>query len=56
MDEKRPTGRSATVVVPRGPYDHGSGLSVSNDGRWVLFSGMDYHGADVMMVEMSRKH
>lgn len=48
------TGRSAPVIVPRGPYDHGSGFSVSNDARWIVFSGRDYHGTDIMMVETSR--
>ena len=49
------TGRSVPVIVPRGRYDQGSGFSVSNDGRWALFSQMDYHGADLMMVETSRR-
>ena len=48
------TGGSVPVIVPRGRYDHGSGFSVSNDGRWVVFSGMDYHGTEIMMLEMSR--
>ena len=45
------TSRSVPVLIPKGPYDHGSGFSVSNDGRWILFSGMDYHGTDIMMVD-----
>ena len=48
------TGRSVPVIVPRGPYDHGSGFSVSNDGRWAVFSGMDYHGTDIMMIAPTR--
>jgi len=48
------TGRSAPAIVPRGQYDHGSGFSLSRDGRWAVFSQMDYHGSDIMMIDMSR--
>lgn len=45
------TGRSAPVRVPAGPYDRGSGFSVSKDGRWMVYSQMDYHGADIMLID-----
>jgi len=48
------SGRSNSVIVPVGPYDHGSGFSVSKDGRWALFSQLDYHGADIMRVDRRR--
>jgi len=48
------TGRSAPVIMPTGPYDHGSGFSVSQDGRSIVFSAMDYHGADLMLIETLR--
>jgi Tol biopolymer transport system component/predicted Ser/Thr protein kinase len=48
------SGRSDRVIVPVGPYDHGSGFSVSKDGRWAVFSQLDYHGADVMLIDERR--
>ena len=30
------------------------GLSVSRDGRWLLYSQVDLHGADLMLVENFR--
>ena len=48
------TGRRASLIVPTGPYDFGSGFSVSTDGRWAVFSQMDYLGADVMVIDRVR--
>ena len=48
------TGRSARLIAPSGPYDHGSGFAVSKDGRWAVFSQMDYRGADIMVIDRAR--
>lgn len=48
------TGRSAPLIVPAGRYDFGSGFSGSKDGRWAVFSQMDYHSADVMVIDRVR--
>ena len=48
------TRRSLPAIVPSGPYDDGSGFSVSKDGRWAVFSQRDYHGADIMMIDRTR--
>ena len=40
------TGRSVPSITLAGPYDDGSGFSVSKDGRWVVFSQRDYEGSE----------
>ena len=48
------TSRSTPLIVPAGPYDGGSGFTVSKDGLWAVFSQKDYHGADIMLVDRVR--
>jgi hypothetical protein len=45
------TASVTRAVTPPGNYAHGSGFSVSRDGRWLVFAQRDYDGSDLMMID-----
>ncbi len=42
---------SQITLLQNPPWDHNPGLSVSPDGRWILYTGIEPGGSDIMMME-----
>jgi hypothetical protein len=42
---------SQVVALDKTPVPHEAGIAISPDGRWLLYTQMDYRSSDLILVE-----